>query len=100
MNGVTFHRMKTQLLEIIDETEDSIRFYKLPEDRERRVEEYRSGKCRGLQRATGSLTRTWRYADARLEVRAVADREKNSLELMLVKHKIKGSPTEVRGNPI
>lgn len=43
VNDVTFHRMKTRLLEIIDETEDSIRFYKLPEDRERRVEEYGQG---------------------------------------------------------
>ena len=40
VNDVTFHRMKTRLLEIIDETEDSIRFYKLPEGRDRRVEEY------------------------------------------------------------
>ena len=44
VNDVTFHRMKAKLLEIIDETEDSIRFYKLPEDRERRVEEYGQGK--------------------------------------------------------
>lgn len=44
VNDVTFHRMKTRLLEIIDEKEDSIRFYKLPEDRDRRVEEYGQGK--------------------------------------------------------
>ena len=43
VNDVTFHRMKTRLLEIIDETEDSIRFYKLPEGRSRRVEEYGRG---------------------------------------------------------
>jgi len=43
VNDVTFHRMRTKLLEIIDETEDSIRFYKLPEDRNRRVEEYGLG---------------------------------------------------------
>ena len=40
VNDVTFHRMRTRLLEIIDVSEDSIRFYKLPEGRERRVEEY------------------------------------------------------------
>ena len=40
VNDVTFQRMKARLLEIIDESEDSIRFYKLPEGRERRVEEY------------------------------------------------------------
>lgn len=40
VSEVTFHRMKTRLLEIINEKEDSIRFYKLPEDRDRRVEEY------------------------------------------------------------
>ncbi len=44
VSDVTFHRMKTRLLEIIDEREDSIRFYKLPEGRERRVEEYGQGK--------------------------------------------------------
>lgn len=40
VDDVTFHRMKTRLLEIIDMSEDSLRFYKLPEGRERRVEEY------------------------------------------------------------
>lgn len=40
VDDVTFHRMKTRLLEIIDVSEDSLRFYKLPEGRERRVEEY------------------------------------------------------------
>ena len=43
VSDVTFHRMKARLLEIIDEREDSIRFYKLPEDRDRRVEEYGQG---------------------------------------------------------
>ena len=40
VNDVTFHVMKNRLLDIIDEEEDSIRFYKLPEGRDKRVEEY------------------------------------------------------------
>ena len=40
VNDVTFHLMKSRLLNIIDEEEDSIRFYKLPEGRDKRVEEY------------------------------------------------------------
>jgi CRISPR/Cas system-associated endoribonuclease Cas2 len=32
--------MKARLLDIIDEKQDSIRFYKLPAGRDRRVEEY------------------------------------------------------------
>ena len=40
VNDVTFHRMKSRLLDIIDEEQDSIRFYKLPEGRDKRVEEY------------------------------------------------------------
>ena len=43
VNEVTFHRMKTKLLEIIDDTQDSIRFYKLPGNRDKRVEEYGRG---------------------------------------------------------
>ena len=40
VNDVTFHLMKSRLLDIINEAEDSIRFYKLPEGRDKRVEEY------------------------------------------------------------
>ena len=40
VSDVTFHRMKARLLDIIDEKQDSIRFYKLPAGRDRRVEEY------------------------------------------------------------
>ena len=40
VNDVTFHLMKSRLLNIIDEEQDSIRFYKLPEGRDKRVEEY------------------------------------------------------------
>ena len=36
--------MKQRLLRIIDEEQDSIRFYKLPEGREDRVEEFGQGK--------------------------------------------------------
>jgi CRISPR/Cas system-associated endoribonuclease Cas2 len=36
--------MKSRLLGIIDESQDSIRFYKLPGNRDRRVEEYGQGK--------------------------------------------------------
>ena len=43
VNDVTFHRMKSRLLDIIDEEQDSIRFYKLPEGRDKRVEEYGQG---------------------------------------------------------
>ncbi len=40
VNDATFHQMKTRLLAIIDENQDSIRFYKMPGKREQRVEEY------------------------------------------------------------
>ena len=43
VTDVTFHRMKRRLLEIIDEKQDSIRFYKLPRSRDQRVEEYGQG---------------------------------------------------------
>ena len=43
VTDVTFHRMKRRLLEIIDEKQDSIRFYKLPGSRDQRVEEYGQG---------------------------------------------------------
>ena len=43
VNDVTYHQMKQRLLRIIDEEQDSIRFYKLPEGREQRVEEYGQG---------------------------------------------------------
>jgi CRISPR-associated protein Cas2 len=35
-----YERLKQRLLKIINEKEDSLRFYKLPEGRERRVEEF------------------------------------------------------------
>ena len=38
LHDVTFHRMKTKLLKIISETEDSIRFYKLPDGKDQQVE--------------------------------------------------------------
>ena len=44
VNEITFHSMKSRLLGIIDESQDSIRFYKLPGNRDRRVEEYGQGK--------------------------------------------------------
>ena len=40
---VTYERMKRRLLESIDEKEDSIRFYKLPNGREKHVEEFGQG---------------------------------------------------------
>ena len=40
----TYERMKSRLLELVNEKEDSIRFYKLPEGRERHVEEYGQGR--------------------------------------------------------
>jgi CRISPR-associated protein Cas2 len=40
----TYERMKGRLLKIIKKEEDSIRFYKLPEGRERRVEEFGQGQ--------------------------------------------------------
>ena len=43
LNDVVFHRMKERLLDIIDEEQDSIRFYKLPESREKYVEEFCQG---------------------------------------------------------
>ena len=39
----TYERMKARLLKVIDQKEDSLRFYKLPEGRERRVEEFGVG---------------------------------------------------------
>ena len=43
VNDVTFHQMKSRLLKIIDEGQDSVRFYKLPGSRDKRVEEYGQG---------------------------------------------------------
>ena len=40
VSDVIFHQMKVRLLDIIDEDQDSIRFYKIPDGREKRVEEY------------------------------------------------------------
>ena len=44
VSGVIYERMKSRLLKVVDETEDSIRFYKLPEGRDRYVEEYGRGQ--------------------------------------------------------
>lgn len=44
VNDNTYERMKQRLLKIINEKEDSIRFYKLPEGREKRVEEFGQGE--------------------------------------------------------
>lgn len=38
-----FHEMRNKLVDIIDEDVDTIRFYKMPEGREKRVEEYGIG---------------------------------------------------------
>ena len=43
VNDMVFHQMKERLLDIIDEEQDSIRFYKLPESREKHVEEFGQG---------------------------------------------------------
>ena len=40
VSDTNFLEMKTKLLDIMDENEDSIRFYKIPGGREARVEEY------------------------------------------------------------
>lgn len=40
VSDTTFIEMKARLLDIMDENEDSIRFYKLPNERKKRVEEY------------------------------------------------------------
>ena len=52
VSATIFHRMRSQLLNIIDENLDGIRFYKLPEGREKRVEEYGVGNVIDL---TGPL---------------------------------------------
>ena len=39
----TYEGMKRRLLKVVGESEDSIRFYKLPEGRDRHVEEYGQG---------------------------------------------------------
>lgn len=43
VSATVFHELKGRLLGIIDEDLDSLRFYKLPEGREKRVEEYGVG---------------------------------------------------------
>ena len=52
VSETVYERMKIRLLKLIDKKEDSLRFYKLPEDRERRVEEF--GQSRVLD-FTGPL---------------------------------------------
>ena len=40
----TYERMKRRLLKLVEEKEDSIRFYKLPEGREKHGEEFGQGE--------------------------------------------------------
>ena len=44
LNDKQFHEMKKRVLSIIDETQDSVRFYKLPNERSKRVEEFGVGE--------------------------------------------------------
>ena len=44
LNEKQFHAMKKRVLSIIDEKQDSVRFYKLPNERARRVEEFGVGE--------------------------------------------------------
>ena len=44
VSGKTYELMKARLLKVVNEDEDSIRFYKLPEGREKHVEEYGQGR--------------------------------------------------------
>ncbi len=44
VSDTTYERMKARLLKLINQQEDSIRFYRMPEERERRVEEFGVGK--------------------------------------------------------
>ena len=44
VSDTTYERMKTRLLKLINQREDSIRFYRMPEERERRVEEFGVGQ--------------------------------------------------------
>lgn len=57
VSDTTYERMKTRLLKLINQQEDSIRFYRMPEERERRVEEFGVGKVVDLQGASGGLMR-------------------------------------------
>ena len=43
VSETTYERMRTRLVKIINKNEDSIRFYKLAGDREKRVEEFGVG---------------------------------------------------------
>ncbi len=43
VTDMVYEKMKARLLRIADLKEDSIRFYKIPEERERRVEEFGVG---------------------------------------------------------
>ena len=44
LNEKQFHEMKKRVLNLIDENQDSVRFYKLPDDRAKRVEEFGVGE--------------------------------------------------------
>ena len=44
VNETTYERMKLRLLKVIEVSEDSIRFYKLPGSRDSRVEEFGRGQ--------------------------------------------------------
>lgn len=43
VTDMVYEKMKARLLRIVDLKEDSIRFYKIPEERDRRVEEFGVG---------------------------------------------------------
>ena len=68
----TFHQMKGRLLDIIDEDQDSIRFYKLPDGRENRVEEFGVGKVIDFTGPAIRLTRTPSDAVFKQQVRVRA----------------------------
>ena len=58
VNDRTFHNMKRRLLEIMDENQDSIRFYKLPGSRNQTGRGVRKRRCDRLHGTAGGLTRT------------------------------------------
>ena len=69
VNDVTFHLMKSRLLDIIDEEQDSIRFYKLPEGRDKRVEEYGQSNVVDFTGPSLGVTRTHCDRTPQLRVR-------------------------------
>ena len=69
VNDRTFHSMKRRLLEIMDENQDSIRFYKLPGKPRQTGGGVRNRRCDRLQGTAGGLTRTPCRNHCSLEVR-------------------------------